>query len=123
MRRRAHPEDLDGPANLGNCLARLKRYPEAESAFKAAAKISGNRPDLQASLGLTYLKVGEREKAGAAFSKLADVDREGTAFNDIAYEMANADLNLPLALDYARKAARRVESESQKITLTDLKVE
>jgi len=49
---KAHAEDLDGPVNLGNCLARLKRYPEAESAFEAAAKISGNRPDLQASLGL-----------------------------------------------------------------------
>jgi hypothetical protein len=38
------------------------------------------------------------------------VDKEGTIFNDIAYEMANADLNLPLALDYGRKAVRRVEA-------------
>ena len=36
--------------------------------------------------------------------------------------MANADLNLPLALDYARKAVGRVEGESQEITLTDLKI-
>ena len=38
------------------------------------------------------------------------MDKAGTTFNDIAYEMANADLNLPLALDYARKAVRRVEA-------------
>jgi hypothetical protein len=72
---------------------------------------------------MTYLKAGDRQKAETAFGRLADVDKEGTTFNDIAYEMANADLNLPLALDYARKAVRKMEGESQKITLTDLKVE
>jgi hypothetical protein len=37
--------------------------------------------------------------------------------------MANADSNLPVALDYAKRAVRAAEEESQKITLSDLKVE
>ena len=37
--------------------------------------------------------------------------------------MANADLNLPLARELAKKAVMRVEDQSKNITLADLKVE
>jgi tetratricopeptide (TPR) repeat protein len=120
---KAHPDDIDGPTNLGMCLLWSKRYLEAAEAYEAALKIRGDSATLQANLGSAYLRAGEREKAGAAFSKLADVDTEGRYFNDVAYQMANADLNLPLALDYAKKAVRHVEEDSQKITLADLKLE
>ena len=120
---KAHPDDVDGSANLGSCLIKLKRYAEAAAAYEAAVKIRGDRPNLQASLGSAYLLAGERDKAAAAFTKLGDVDLEGHYLNDVAYQMANADLQLPLALDYARKAMRAAEEESQKITLPDLKVE
>jgi len=120
---KAHPDDLDGTANLGSCLLQLKRYPEAAAVYEAAAKTHTDRADVQASLASTYLLAGEREKAGAAFGKLKELDPDGNTFNDAAYQMANADLNLPLALDYAKKAVRRAEEESQKITLPDLKME
>lgn len=120
---KAHPEDDDGPANLGSCFIQLKQYSEAAEAYEASLKISKNPARSQARLGSVYLLAGERDKAGAAFSKLADVDPKGSTFNDAAYEMSNADLNLPIALDYATKAVRRVEEESQKTELTDLKME
>ena len=34
------PDDPDGPANLGEALLRLKRYPEAVDAFEKAVKLS-----------------------------------------------------------------------------------
>jgi len=121
---KAHPDDLDGTANLGTCLVQLKRFSDAAKVYEAAVKTNGsNRPDLQASLASVYLLAGEREKAGAAFGKLADIDPEGKTFNDAAYQMAEADLNLPVALDYAKKAVHAVEEQSQKITLPDLKIE
>jgi len=120
---KTHPDDLDGTAGLGTCLLKLKRYPEAAATYEAAVKTHGDRADLQASLASTYLLAGEREKAAAVFVKLAELDPEGKTFNDAAYEMANADVQLPLALDYAKKAVRAAEDESQKITLTDLKEE
>ena len=120
---RAHPDDLDGAANLGTCLMQLKRYSEAAMAYEAAVKINGKRPDLQSGLASVYLLAGEREKAGAAFGKLADIDPEGKTFNDAAYQMAQADLNLQVALDYAKKAVRSAEEESQRITLPNLKIE
>jgi len=80
--------------------------------LETAAK-NDNSPGAQASLGSAYLLAGEREKAVAAFTKLAEVDPKGDTFNDVAYQMANADLKLPLALDYAKKAVRAAEDESQ----------
>lgn len=41
----------------------------------------------------------------------------------MAYELAKADLELPKALEYSKKAVREVEDDSQKITLPDLKLE
>jgi tetratricopeptide (TPR) repeat protein len=119
---KAHPGDPDGAMDLGHCLVALKKYPEAATAYEAAAKLGGDPGGIQASLGSVYLLAGEREKAASAFSKLAELDPKGNSFNDVAYKMANADLKLPLALDYAKKAVRRVEEESQKITLPELKV-
>ena len=120
---KAHPDDVDGPANLGSCYIKLNKYPEAATAFEAALKIRADWPSLQTNLASAYLQAGEREKAAAAFSKIAEMDPDGNYFNDAAYLMADADLNLPLALDYAKKAVRKAEEESQKITLQDLTTE
>ncbi len=120
---KTHPNDPDGPANLGNCLSRLQRYSEAAAAYEDALKIGENKPALQAKVGSTYLLAGDRDKAGVAFGRLADLDPQALTLNDVAYEMAQSDLRLPLALEYAQKAVRTAEEESQKITLPDLTVE
>jgi tetratricopeptide (TPR) repeat protein len=120
---KAHPGDIDGPSNLGNCLFQLKRYSESAVDYEAAVKLGGDRADREESLGSAYLLAGEREKAAAAFGKLADLDTSENQFNDVAYKMTNADLQMPMALDYAKRAVRAAEEESQKITLPDLKME
>jgi len=117
---KAQPEDLDGQANLGNCLLGLKKYSEAAAAFAMAAKNEHDRGNMQAKLASAYLLAGERDKAATAYRKLAELDTSPSSLNNSAYEMANADLELPVALDYAKKAAHAAEDDSQKITLPDL---
>jgi tetratricopeptide (TPR) repeat protein len=117
---KAYPEDVDGPANLGNCLMKAKRYSEAASVLEAAVKMRQDHPNLQMGLASAYLQAGDRTKAGAAFRKVADVDKDGKYFNDAAYQLANADLELPLALDYAKKAVTRVERAGQDEVLESL---
>ena len=119
----AHPSDVDGPSNLASCLLKLHRYSEATSALEAALKIKGDYASLQSKLASAYVLAGEPERAGAAFAKLGDMTKESFTLNDAAYQMANADLKLPLALVYAEKASRSAEEESQKITLQSLTVE
>jgi tetratricopeptide (TPR) repeat protein len=120
---KAHPDDVDGPANLGNCFARVKRYPEAIIAYQSALKIKPDQPFLQIGLASAYLSEGNRKEAGSAFRKLGQMDGSINYLNDAAYEMANEDLELALALDYAKQAVQGVEEESQKTTLEDLKLE
>jgi tetratricopeptide (TPR) repeat protein len=78
---------------------------------------------LQLKLASAYIQAGDREKASVAFTKVTTDDMGGADLNDLALSMADTGLQLPLALDYAKKAARLAEEESQKITLKDLKVE
>jgi tetratricopeptide (TPR) repeat protein len=119
---KSHPDDVDGPMNLGNCLNQLKRYSEAAAAYQAAEKLGSDHAQSEMMTGLAYLRAGKRENAETEFSKLANGDTKGLILNDVAYEMANSDLNLPLALSYAQKAVTGVEQESQKITLPELKI-
>jgi Tfp pilus assembly protein PilF len=118
---KAHPNDVDGPSNLGNCLVQLKRYTEAAAAYEAALKIKKDKPGMVALLGIAYLKGGDRQKATEAFGRLAALEPDPMALNNSAYEMANADLQLPTALDYGKKAVRAVEETTQEMTLEDLK--
>jgi tetratricopeptide (TPR) repeat protein len=116
-----YPDDVDGPANLGNCLLQLKRYSEAAVAYETAVKLRNDRPNLRVSLGNAYLRAGDRDKAAAVFAKIGEAHASGGELNDVAYRMAESDLQLPVALDYAREAVHGAELESQKINLQDLK--
>jgi len=120
---KAHPDDPDGPMNLGSCWLSLKRYPEAVAAYETAGEMKDPPASLQTKLASAYMQAGDHEKASAAFAKVTTDGMEGADLNDLALSMADADLQLPLALDYAKKAAHLAEEESQKITLKDLRVE
>jgi tetratricopeptide (TPR) repeat protein/transglutaminase-like putative cysteine protease len=118
-----HPDDADGPADLAQCFVRLNRYSDAEKQYEALMNLGGNQAFVQAQLGSLYLRTGDREKAAASFSKLAELDPKPQTFNTVAYQMSNADLQLPLALKYAQNAVKAVEEESQKITLENLSLD
>jgi tetratricopeptide (TPR) repeat protein len=75
---KAHPEDPDGPANLGLCLMQFKRYSEAAAVYETAVKTS-DRSDLHASLASAYLLAGEPDKAALASKDLAELDPERAA--------------------------------------------
>ncbi len=120
---KAHSDDVDGPSNLGSCFLKLRQYQEAAEAFEKAVKIRADRPNLQMNLASAYLLAGARDKAASAFTRLAEMDPEGIYLNDAAYQMADADLNLPVALEYAKKAVRQAEEETKKITLAELKTD
>ncbi len=117
---KAQPNDIDGPMNLAQCLSQLGKYSDAAATYEAAAKINSDHPVLYAKIGSAYLSAGERNKAVEAFSKLGEVDAQGQYLNDAAYQMASADLALPMALAYAKRAVRKAEEDSQQITLENL---
>jgi hypothetical protein len=64
---------------------------------------------------LEYIKAHPDDGDG-----LTNLNPDGLVLNNVAYQMAGADLELPLALQFAEKAVRQTEEESQKITLPAL---
>src|ERR1035438_3455592 len=94
-------------------FVRLERYDEAASAFESALKLKPERTNLQWSLASAYLKAGKGDKAAALFRKLAESDAEPRTFNNVAYELAEQDTQLPLAIQFAEKAVRAEEDRSE----------
>jgi len=117
------PDDADGPENLGSTWFVLKRYPEAAEAFESAIKLSSDRAFLYRQLGTAYLREGNEEKALAAYKKTLELDTSPLMLNDIGYELADANHQLPLALQYAEKAVREEEEASAKLKMSELKNE
>jgi tetratricopeptide (TPR) repeat protein/transglutaminase-like putative cysteine protease len=117
------PNDGAGPAGLGSTMFSLKRYQEAVSAFEAAVKLNPQFPGLFMQLGSASLLAGDDDKALVAFRKALALDPRPVMFNDIAYALADADKKLAMALEYAQKAVSDEEEASQKIKLSELKVE
>lgn len=113
------PDDSDANSIAGSLLIQDKRYAEALPYLEAAAKNDTSEPT-QIRLGSAYLKAGQTEKGSAIFQKVLETDTKPVALNDIAYEMAEANTNLPKALEYAQRAVEAQERESHDVRLSSL---
>jgi tetratricopeptide (TPR) repeat protein len=117
------PNDSTGPAGMGSALLGLKRYAEAVSTLEAAVSLNPQLPSLNLQLGSAYLRAGNDAKALVSFNKGIEFDARPAVLNNVAYELAEANKQLPLALQYAQKAVSDVERASQDIDLSQLKTE
>jgi tetratricopeptide (TPR) repeat protein len=115
------PDDPDGPENLGSTLLAAKRYGDAISAFESATKLTPDRAPLYSQLGTAFLRSGNEEEALVVYKKALEKDSTPEMFNDVGYELADADKQLPLSLQYAEKAVHDEEEASTKVKLSELK--
>jgi len=74
----------------------------------------------QIRLGAVYLRAGQTEKGSGIFEKVLETDSKPETFNDIAYELADANISLPKALEYAQHAVDEQERESFDVSLSEL---
>ncbi|MGB9205411.1 MAG: DUF3857 domain-containing protein [Terriglobales bacterium] len=116
---KAHPDDTDGPSNLGICLFKLKRYGEAMPYLESTAKnVKG--PAAQHRLGAAYLRAGQIEKGTVTLEKAVEADPGPETWNDVGYELADANVALPKALEYTQHAVDAQEMESRDVELSNL---
>ncbi len=120
---RTFPSDSDGHANLASVLYALKRYQEAASEYQSALQLGKDSAEIESGLGLSYLQAGDHERGAAAIEKAVRLDSSANTLNNIGYELAEADQELPTAQEYAEKAVRAVEEESRLVTLNNLTME
>lgn len=113
------PEDPDANPALGALLLQQKHYSEALPYLEAAAKVTPST-SAQIRLGTVYLRAGQTEKGSEIFEKVLESDSKAETFNDIAYELADTNVSLPKALEYAQHAVDEQEKESFDVSLSEL---
>jgi tetratricopeptide (TPR) repeat protein len=120
---KTNPQEAQAFSRLGGALFALKRYGEAADAVQSAVKLRPDQAGLYIQLGSAYLHSGDEDKSLTAYKKALEIEPRPLWFNNIGYELADANKQLPLALEYAGKAVREEEEASAKVKLSDLKKE
>ena len=113
------PDDPEANSALGMVFVLQKRYSEAVPYLEAAAK-NGDSPAAQMRLGAAFNRAGQTEKGVAILEKLVQKDSTPETLNDVAYELADSNVNLPKALEYALRAVGVQEMESHHVELSNL---
>jgi Tfp pilus assembly protein PilF len=113
------PDDTEANLDFGTFLLRQKRYAEAVPYLETATK-GDTSPGAQLSLGNAYLRAGQAEKGAAILEEAVKADPEPEMWNDVGYELADANINLPQALEYAQKAVDAQEKDSRAEDLAKL---
>jgi tetratricopeptide (TPR) repeat protein len=114
------PGDSEAHAQLASTLYVLKRYKQAAAEYQSAIQTGKDKSELEAGLGLSYLRAGDHEQGSAAIDKAVALDSTPSSLNNIAYELADANLELTKSQDYAEKAVAAVETESATVNLDKL---
>jgi tetratricopeptide (TPR) repeat protein len=114
------PNDESAPTNIGTILLKLKRPGEAVPELEAAFDKYPRNSNLALQLGQAYLRSGNKDKAVAAFQKMAQLDLSPLSLNNAAFELADANVGLNTALALAQKAVNEEEELSSQITIDNL---
>jgi tetratricopeptide (TPR) repeat protein/transglutaminase-like putative cysteine protease len=98
------PLDNFAHASLGILLVQEKKYSEAVPELEKAAVLTPDSAQIQLTLGQAYLNVGKKADAMAAFDKANQIAATPETWNDIAYDLAQQNVDLDKARDYAESA-------------------
>jgi tetratricopeptide (TPR) repeat protein len=115
-----YPEDRDVPANLGVVLSSEGRYQEAAAALEAAVVKNPDSAQLLWQLSVAYKAVGKKDEAVATLYKAVDLDDTPLTWNNVAYELADMDRDLPESRRLANQAVSDVQEKASKISLATL---
>jgi TonB family protein len=98
------PSDPWAHSNLARMYLLTNQHQKAIDELQIAANITPDDASIPFNLGRAYAKTNEPEKATKAFVKSAELQPVPFRWNNVAYEMALAKLDLPQAAKYAELA-------------------
>jgi tetratricopeptide (TPR) repeat protein len=115
-----NPLDPVAHAALGGLYLVQHKYADAVPELDKATILTPDNAGLQVSLGNAYMNTGEKEKALAAFEKGAELSQTPSVWNDIAYNLAEHQLELDKAQRYAESAAAATAANLRNVELAHL---
>jgi len=119
---KASQTNVEAPLRIGAILLSMKRYSEAVPELEGAVKRNQGNATLLTQLGIAYAHSGAKDKAIASFDDALKSDSSANNLNTVAYEMADGNLKLDEALQYAQKAVAEEESATAKIDIKHLEI-
>jgi tetratricopeptide (TPR) repeat protein len=118
-----NPLDSTAQYSLASSLVQLRRFPEALPEMEKTAQLMPRSAEIQASLGQIYLEVKQPEKAMGAFEKAVELGANATVWNNVAYELANHNLQLDRAQQYAESAVSEMTTQLRNVDVQRLRID
>ena len=112
-----NPLDPIAHAALGGLYLTQHLYPLAVPELEKATILSPDSAELEISLGQAYLNIGEKDKALAAFDKGVGIAQTPVVWNNVAYALADKQMELDKALQYAQSAVTATAASLRNVDL------
>jgi tetratricopeptide (TPR) repeat protein len=116
----ASPDDVQGHTMLASLLTRQQRFADAVPVLESAVKLSPDNTNLKVMLGTTELSSGQKDKGAALLKDLLANATDESVWNDAAYALADANVELPLARSSCEKALKQLDDKTSQIALATL---
>ena len=116
-----NPLDPFAHGSMGELLVKQKKFVEATPELEKAVGLQPQNPLLLISLGQCYIATNQTEKGMAAFDKAISLAPVPVTWNNIAYSLAEQNVQLDRADKYADAAINSVETQLRDVTLDNLR--
>ena len=117
---KALPGDIWGSEKLADVLTRNKQYDEAIGILDKALVSSPADSSLKLQRTNTLLEAGRKQEGLAAAKEIGSGSPDAMTLNDLAYELAIANLDLSLARGYANRSVALLEDNLKNLNLSRL---
>jgi len=115
------PLDKSAHGSLGLMLVDWRKYKEAIPELEQGISLNPDDEfEYQLALGRSYLNLKTNDKAMAAFDRAMKLEPGQRTWNDVAYFLADAKVELDKAQQYAESAVMAVETELRNTDLARL---
>jgi tetratricopeptide (TPR) repeat protein/transglutaminase-like putative cysteine protease len=118
-----NPLDPVAHAALGALFLAQHKYSEAIPELDKATVLAPDNAELEVSLGQALLNTGQKDKALEAFEKGVEVSQTPAVWNNVAYALAEHNLELDKAAQYAESAIAATAATLRNIELSRLSVD
>jgi tetratricopeptide (TPR) repeat protein/transglutaminase-like putative cysteine protease len=119
-----NPLDPVTHAALGALFLEQHKYSEAVPELDKAAVLTPQSAELQVSLGRALLNSGRKEEALKAFQKGIDLGHSSPViWNSVAYNLADANIELDRAQQYAESAISAIDANLRNLQLAHLSLD
>lgn len=118
-----NPLDSNAQFSLASALVQLRRWDDALPELQKCAQLMPRSAEVESSLGQVYLELKQPDKAMEAFNKAVELGGNATIWNNVAYELANHNLQLDRAQQYAESAVTQIATELRNVDVDRLRID